>query len=199
MNGTVIASQLIVSSMVRPPSLESASYAIRCVKEIAMTREFRPREVFSISNPNKPLVVRELDKLRREWAEWFEFGKGLGDSPEFDPNTCSEAIKDGRDNLRKHELLREKTLVFIGNNFTGYGFLFENWPSYPHEDNTSRVARKGLTWIQRLDTLANCIAYARVPDSYWTAKGKQLVDAVTRAPEKAVEIAASYLKNPTAS
>ena len=41
-----------------------------------MVREFRPREVFAIANPNKPLVVEVLDKLRKEWADWLEFGKG---------------------------------------------------------------------------------------------------------------------------
>lgn len=162
-----------------------------------MPREFKPREVFAIANPNKPWVVQELDKLRKEWAEWLEFGRGLGESPDFDPNTCTECIKDGFDNLHKHEVLREKTLVFIGNNFTGYSFLFENWPSHPHEDITSRIIRKAPSWIKRLDTLVACIEYARVPDGYWKAKGKELVDALAKAaPEKAAEIAASYLKNP---
>ena len=162
-----------------------------------MPREFKPREVFAIANPNKPVVVQELDKLRKEWAAWLEFGKGLGDSPDFDPNTCTECIKDGYDNLRKHDMLREKTLVFIGNNFTGYGFLFENWPNAPHEDRTSRIAHKAPGWIQRLDTLVACIEYARVPDSYWKAKGRELFDAMTKAgPEKAIDVAASYLKNP---
>ena len=162
-----------------------------------MAREFKQREVFAIANPNKPVVIQELDKLRKEWAEWLEFGKGLGDSSDFNPNTCTECIKDGYDNLRKHEVLCEKTLVFIGNNFTGYGFLFENWPSPPHEDRTSRIARKAPGWIQRLDTLAASVQYARVPDGYWKAKGKDLVDAISKAgPEKAIDIATSFLKNP---
>lgn len=164
-----------------------------------MPPEFKPREVLAITNPNKPLVVRELDQLRKEWAAWLQLATGFGDSPEFDPNTCSEAIKDGRDNLRKHDVLREKTLVFIGNNFSGYGFLFANWSTHPHDANGIRIARKAPGWVHRLETLAECIEYARVPDGYWTAKGRQLVDAVTKAaPEKAIEIAASYLKNPSA-
>jgi hypothetical protein len=106
--------------------------------------------------------------------------------------------QDGFANIRKHELLRERTLVFIANNFTGYGFLFENWQSHPHEDVTSRLARRVPGWIHRLETIGSCIEYARVPDSFWKAKGKQLVDEIIKAtPEKAVDVATSYLKNPT--
>jgi len=62
--------------------------------------------------------------------------------------------------------------VFIGNNFTGYGFLFENWPRTPHVDITSRIKRKAPGWVHRPDTRAACIEYARVPDSYWISMGK---------------------------
>jgi hypothetical protein len=102
-------------------------------------RKMEPRPIFSIANPNKAFVVRELDRLKKEWADWLEMSRNLGDSTDYDPETCSEAIKDGFANRRKHEILREKTLVFIGNNFSGYEFLFENWPNHPHEDNTSRL------------------------------------------------------------
>ena len=45
--------------------------------------------------------------------------------------------------------------------------------------------------------LQACLEYARVPDGFWKEKGKELVSAITKsAPEKAVEIAAAYLKNP---
>lgn len=162
-----------------------------------MASELKPRDAFAITNANKPLVVEQLDKLRKEWSAWLEHGQGLGDSTDFDPNTCTECIKDGYTNLRKHEVLREKTLVFIANNFAGYGFLFENWPNHPHEDVTSRIVRKAPGWMHRLDTLAACIEFARVPDGYWTAKGKQLIDALAKAgPNKAVDIATSYLKSP---
>jgi hypothetical protein len=87
-----------------------------------------PREIFALVNPNKAWVVNELDTLRREWVLWLETSQTLGLSPDFNPMTGTEAIKDGFENRHKHELLREKTLVFIGNNFSGYSFLFENWP-----------------------------------------------------------------------
>ena len=163
-----------------------------------MGRKFEARAIFSITNPNKGWVVQELDKLRNEWVEWLEVAQNLEDSPDYGPQTCTEAIKDGFTNRRKHDVLREKTLVFIGNNFSEYGFLFENWPPYPHEDNTSRLANIIPGWLHRLETLSSSIEYARVPDNFWKAKGKQLVDEIVKAaPDKAAEIAASYLKNPT--
>jgi hypothetical protein len=159
-----------------------------------------PREILALANPNKGWAVNELDKLRKEWSNWLEIAQKLPDSSDYDPRTCTDAIKDGFANRRKHEVLREKTLVFIGNNFSGYGFLFSNWPTHPHEDNTSRLARIIPSWIHRLETLSACIDYARVTDGFWLSKGKQLVDEVVKAsPQKAAEIAASYLKNPFSS
>ena len=158
-----------------------------------------PREILAITNPNKGWVVSELDKLRKEWATWLTVARNLPESTDYKPNTCTEAIKDGFANRKNHEILRERTLVFIGNNFLGYAFLFENWPRHPHEDNTSRLAVTIPGWIHRLETLSACIEYARVTDGYLKSKAKQLVDEIVKAtPEKAAEIAVSYLKNPFA-
>ena len=163
-----------------------------------MPRKFEARQIFSITNSNKGWVVQELDKLRDEWARWLEVAQNLGESSDYDPRTHTESIKDGFVNRRRHYVLREKTLVFIGNNFSGYEFLFMKWPPYPHEDCTSRLANIIPSWIHRLETLSSSIEYARVPEGFWKEKGKQLVDEVVKAaPEKAAEIAASYLKNPT--
>src|SRR5258708_6577758 len=107
-----------------------------------MPRNMEPREILVITNPNKGLVVDQFDALVAEWQAWLTVATKLvdgPDSPDFNYSTCTEAIKDGFNNRRKHELLREKTLVYIGNNFSGYGFLFANWPTPPHESNTSRL------------------------------------------------------------
>jgi hypothetical protein len=154
-----------------------------------------PREILTLTNPNKGWVVNELGKLQGEWAIWLETVRHLPDSPDYNPQTCSEAIKDGFANRRSHDVLREKTLVFIGNNISGYAFIFENWPSYPHEDNAGRLVNIVPSWIHRLEILFACIEYARVPDSFWKAKAKQLVDEVIKTtPDKAVDIAAAVLK-----
>jgi len=162
-----------------------------------------PRELFTITNPNAALVVRQLDALLIEWRDWLETAKALTagpDSPDYNPRMTAEAVKDGWDNRKKHGVLREKSLVFIGNNFSGYAFLFENWPTPPYEDNLSRLVRIIPGWINRLETLSGCIEYARVTEGFWKSKGKELVSKIVAvAPDKAAEIAASYLQNPLLS
>jgi hypothetical protein len=155
------------------------------------------REILTITNPNKGWVVNKLDELRREWEGWLETVRHLPDSPDYNPQTCTKAIKDGFANREMHGVLRDKTLVFIGNHFSGYAFLFENWPSFPYENNIGRLRDVVPDWIRRLKTLSECIEYARVTDGFWKQKGKQLTDAIINAaPDKAAEIAATYLKNP---
>jgi len=158
----------------------------------------KPRELLTITSPNKGWVVNKLDELSREWERWLETVRHLPDSPDYNPQTCKEAIKDGFAIRQLHHVLRDKTLVFIGNHFSGYEFLFENWPSFPHEANTVRLANIVPDWIRRLHTLSQSIEYARVTDGFWREKGKQLADAIVKAPDKAAEIAAAFLKNPMA-
>jgi hypothetical protein len=162
-----------------------------------MPKPVEKRAILVITTSNRAWVVNELDQLRKQWSEWLQVAMSLPDSPEYDRNTCAEVIKDGRDNIKKHAVLREKTLTFIANNFEGYEFLFFNWPSHPHEDNLSRLVKVIPGWIHRLEMLAESIEYARVPDTFWKSKGKQLVEKVVSvSPDKAAEIAASWLKNP---
>jgi hypothetical protein len=163
-------------------------------------KTMQPREPLVIANPNKGLVVNQLDKLLVEWRAWLSFAEKLSegpDSPDYHPNTCTEAIKDGFEDRRKHDTLREKTLVFIGNSFSGYAFLFANWPTHPHEANTARLVKIIPGWIHRLETLSSCIEYARVTDGFWKSKAKELVEKVVETtPEIAAGIVESYLKNP---
>jgi hypothetical protein len=53
--------------------------------------------------------VKEVDKLLDDWRSWDQIVQNLADSPDFNPSTSTEAIKDGWHNLKKHEILREKT------------------------------------------------------------------------------------------
>lgn len=157
------------------------------------------REPLTITNPSKAWVVAQLDRLLKEWESWRQESETWGVSPDYRPNSCAEAIKDGFENRRRHEVLREKTMVFISNNFSGYEFLFANWPSHPHEDNLSRIRDIAPGWQHRLNTLAACVEYARVTDGFWKEKGKQLADTIIKVgADKGGDIAASWLKNPTA-
>jgi hypothetical protein len=103
-----------------------------------------PRELLVVTNPNKAWVVNKLDALLTEWEQWLETVQHLPDSPDYNKWGGTEAIKDGFANRRLHDVLRDKTLVFIGNHFSGYGFLFEYWPSFPHENNTVRLRNPGF-------------------------------------------------------
>ena len=51
--------------------------------------------VLSITNPNKAWVSVELDNLIKEWNEWNTHCQNIEDSSDYNPQTCSEAIKDG--------------------------------------------------------------------------------------------------------
>lgn len=162
-----------------------------------MRRKDEPLPVFAIVNPNKAWVCEELDKLIGEWAVWNEHCQGLGDSPDYNPQTCSEAIKDGWENRRKHEVLREKTLVFMRNHFSGAEFVLKQWSPHPHESVTSRLREIVPNWIHRLEILKASMDYVRVPEGYWKSQGKELLETLSRSTaENAIEVAASFLKNP---
>lgn len=160
-----------------------------------MRRSVEPRQPLVLLNPNKEWVLEHIEKLLAEWREWLTAAKELPDSSDYNPQTCAEAVKDGWENIRRHERLREKTLVFLSNNFSGYDFILSNWPLHPHEDNLSRRKVVIPGWIQRLETLKECLDYAKVPDGYWKSRGKQLVESISgKAPDIASDIAAKYLK-----
>lgn len=166
-------------------------------------QKMKPRSALAITNPSKTWVVEELSRLSAEWEAWDVAMRQLlagPDSPDFDASTCLDAIKDGFANRRRHAVLREKTLVFISNNFSGYEFLFDNWPTPPHEDNASRLAEVVPGWVHRLEMLCACVPYAKVPESFWKERGKLLADEVIKAGAKGgADIAASWLRNPFGS
>jgi hypothetical protein len=152
---------------------------------------------FAITNPNKTWVSQEIDKLLKEWNAWNEICQNLGDSADFVQGSSSEAIKDGFANIQKHEILREKTLVFMRNHFSGADFVLSSWSSHPHEDVTSRLRRKVPVWIHRLETVKSSMDYVLVPDGFWTERGKEFLTSLSKSTsEGAIEVAKSYLKNP---
>ena len=66
---------------------------------------------FEFSNPNKAWVVQETDGLLQQWRDWLAAVQSFPDSPDYDPNRETEALRHGRDKHNQHEILREKTLV----------------------------------------------------------------------------------------
>ncbi|MBD9481829.1 hypothetical protein IB229_02515 [Pseudomonas sp. PDM14] len=160
-------------------------------------REEKSFPALSITNPNKAWVFEQIDALTKEWVEWNAFCQNIEDSPDFNPKTCSEAIKDGYENIRKHEILREKTLVLLRNHFSGAEFVLNNWKPHPHEDNCSRLKDKVPYWIHRLEIIKASMNYVIVPESYWKEQGKEFLKVLSKSTaESAVDVAASFLKNP---
>jgi len=168
-----------------------------------LEKQLRREEPFPkllMQNPNRAWVSKEIDCLIKEWSEWNTKVQMLcsgEDSNDFDPKTCSEAIKDGWENIRKHEILREKTLVFLRNHFSGTEFILAKCPSHPHEDVTSRLCKKVPQWLHRLEMLKATMDYVIMPDGFWQGQSKKFLEAISKSTaEGAVEVAKSYLKNP---
>jgi hypothetical protein len=154
-----------------------------------------PPEPVEIINPNRPWVVSELEKLYAEWLLWQEQIKGIVDQP-YDRNTQSEVFADGEDMMHNHDLLQAKTLTFLNNNIRGHGFIcgFDG-RGVDRTDLRLRIRVKHR--LHNLNMLRASLVYAKVPESFWKQKGKELVEKlVKKTGDAAIEVAASYLKNP---
>ena len=152
-------------------------------------------EPVEITNPNRAWVVSELEKLYAEWLAWQQQVEGIVDQP-YDRNTQSEVFADGEDMMRKHDVLQAKTLTFLNNNIRGHGFIRGfNGRGVDRTDLRLRIRVKHR--LHNLDMLRAALQYAKVPESFWKQKGKELVEKlVMKSGDAAVEVAASYLKNP---
>ena len=151
------------------------------------------RQTLAFKNANKAWVVKELDKLLEEWRSWQIDVEQIQDHP-YNRNTESEVFKDGTQNMKRHRILQEKTLVFLDNYLDGHGFI-RGRDGTKIDRSDLRLKIRVQHRIDDLDELRACIDYARVPDSYWKAKGKELADKIINVgPEKAAEVAAKYLK-----
>lgn len=154
------------------------------------------REPLAFKNPNRAWVMTELEKLYKEWKVWSAFVTTIEDHP-YDHRTHAECFADGVENIDKHDILRTKTLVFLDNNIQGHDFMSSNEYEEPFEDNMGRLRAKVPHRVKELDILIASLEYATVPDGFWTEQGKSLLEKIRdKAPDTALEIAASYLKNP---
>ena len=150
-----------------------------------------------ITNPNRAWVVSEFEKLYAEWVSWQAKVAQIVDQP-YDCNTRSEVFADGENNMRKHDVLQTKTLTFLNNNIKGHGFIdgFDG----THIDRTDlRLRIRVKHRMHQLDMLRASLKYAKVPEAFWKQKGKELVEILLKkSGDAAVDVAASYLKNPMA-
>jgi hypothetical protein len=154
------------------------------------------REGLALTNPNKAWVIKELDALIGEWSAWREEVEEIKDHA-FNQMTHGAIYADGEENIKKHRILQEKTLVFLENNMTGHGFIWgRDGTKIDRTDLRLKIRVKHR--IDDLDELRACLPYAKVPDGYWKAKAKEMLDkTVGMAPDLATDVAAKYLQGIT--
>lgn len=154
-------------------------------------------ENIEITNPNHAWVMSEFEKLYSEWVSWQAEVAQIVDHS-YDRSTYSEVFADGEKNMHRHDILQAKTLTFLNNNIKGHGFIrgFDG----THIDRTDlRLRVRVKHRMHQLDMLKASLEYAKVPEAFWKQKGKELVEKLLKkSGDAAVDVAASYLKNPMA-
>lgn len=148
-----------------------------------------------IVNPRPEWVKKEFTKLLAEWEAWEKEVAGTEDHP-IPEGTDNEIFKDGKGNMRKHASLQAKTKVFLDNNVEGHNFI--RGFNGNHIDRTDlRLRQRVEHRLDDLHELNGAMVYALVPEGYWREKAKEVIDGIAKkGPDAAIEIVASYLKNP---
>jgi hypothetical protein len=152
-------------------------------------------ENVEIINPNRAWVFAEFEKLYAQWASWQAAVAEITDKP-YDKNKQSEVFADGKDNMKIHDVLQAKTLTFLNNNVRGHGFI-HGFDGQSIDRTDLRLRIRVEHRMHQLDMLRASLEYAKVPEAFWKQKGKELVEKlVKKSGDAAVDVAASYLKNP---
>ncbi len=155
-------------------------------------------ENIEILNPNQAWVVAEFEKIYAEWAAWQKQVEAIVDQP-YDKNLASEVFADGKEMMLKHEVLQAKTLTFLNNNIRGHGFI-RGFDGRHIDRSDLRLKIRVEHRMRDLEILRACLQYAKVPEAFWKQKGKELVEKlVKKSGDAAIDVAASYLKNPMGS
>jgi hypothetical protein len=153
------------------------------------------RLTLALTNPNKKWVVKELDALIEEWRGWQEEVRRIP-VPLRNPNypIRDDVLADGEEKIQKHNVLQEKTLAFLENNIEGHGFIYgRDGTKIDRTDLRLDIRVKHRT--NDLEVLRACIQYAKVPEAYWKATAKEMLEKVAgKGPELATDIAAKYLQ-----
>jgi hypothetical protein len=158
--------------------------------------EFMTRNVLALTNPNKAWVDRQLDILMAEWRAWQDEVEVINYPPidPLDPKPQTSIYADEEGNLRKHRFLQEKTLVFLDNNITGHGFITRR-DGTRIDDTSLWLKNRVKQRIDDLDELRACLPYAKVPEAYWKAKAKDMLDNIKSLPlDGAIDVASKFLQ-----
>jgi hypothetical protein len=153
------------------------------------------RLTLALTNPNKKRVTKELDALIDEWHVWQKEVAEIrvpARNP-LDPKP-DNILADGEANIQKHNVLQEKTLVFLDNNIEGHGFIYGR--DGTKIDRTDlRLDIRVKHRVNDLQVLRACIEYAKVPEAYWKTTAKEMLERIAgKAPDVAIDVAAKYLQ-----
>ena len=153
------------------------------------------RLILALTNPNKKWVAKELDALIEEWRAWQEQVRSI-------PVPRATRITQRGTTFwlmvkkisKSTTFYRKKTLTFLDNNLEGHGFIYGR--DGTKIDRTDlRLDIRVKHRVNDLEVLRACIQYAKVPEAYWKATAKEMLEKVAgKGPELATEIAAKYLQ-----
>ena len=151
-----------------------------------------------ITNPRQDWVRNEFEGLLAEWVAWAKEVDQIQDQP-IPEGQDSDTFKDGKENILKHQMLQEKTRVFLDNNVEGHNFI--------HGFDGNHIDRRDLRLKNRVEhrltelhTLTAALTYALVAEGFWEEKGKELVHRNSKlGVDAAAKLIASYLENPMKS
>jgi hypothetical protein len=166
--------------------------------EIDMSADGSVRQTLSFKKANQAVIYQKLDALLAEWRDWLAELEEIPYPPvnPHNPVPFQSLFRDSQENLKRHRILQEKTIVFLDNNIDGHGFICSR--------DGSKIDRQDL-WLKDrarhrvddLDELRACLAYANVPDGYWKATAKDALGKIKNmAPEAAVDFLAKVLQGP---
>jgi hypothetical protein len=163
-----------------------------------MERNEPKRQTLALTNPNAKWIVKELDRLIEEWRAWQTEVNKIPVEPRnpYLPKP-DNVLSDEEKNIQRHHILQEKTLVFLDNNMQGHGFIYGR--DGTKIDRTDlRLDIRVKHRVNDLQVLRACVQYAKVPEAYWKATAKEMLEKVAgKGPELATDIAAKYLQGIT--
>ena len=149
----------------------------------------------TITNPRKDWVIDELEGLIKEWEEWQISVSNIEDFP-YDKQTQLEVFADCEDNMESHSILQMKTITFLDNNTSGHWFI-NGRDGKGCDRKDLRLVIRVKHRLRDLREIHDSLQYALLTDAYWKQKAKEMIDKIAdKSSEVALEIAASYIKNP---
>jgi hypothetical protein len=117
------------------------------------------RETLAFTNPNnKARVIKKLDALLGEWRSWEKEVAEIRDHP-YNRMIQTDVYADGEENIKKHRILQEKTLVFLENNISSHGFI-RGRDGTKIDRTDLRLNIRVKHRIDDLDELRACLQYA---------------------------------------